>query len=686
MTAFYRRWRAWWFSFCTLFLLVVLGLLAARLVFFVTHQPAGLHLGDPDLRAALWMGARFDLKHLSVLIGPWFLLSLVFYRAGSFGWQLFRRAFWLYGSVLVFLINLLSIINHYYFAFYQSPINALFFGLQEDDTEAILSTIWYDFPVLRLVLLLFAVTAVQMVAAKKVEWLSLYAKPRATAARPGRSVALISILTIALLAGLGRGSFGVFPLRAQHMNVSQNSFFNQLVPSGAHALHLAHKERSRSRLQGDPLLPLRQAGFEHWQEAAQSCGIAHDEGLFKTLQHHPQAEQQPPHVVVALMESWGRHLLEFDDPEHTDLLGDLRPWVQGKADFFGRALSIQNGTHPSLEGILLDTPFTPLMQSSHGYQTYDSARTLPYKEQGYKTIFLTAGSGSWRQLDPTLLRQGFDEIHDEQAIKERFPEAETHTWGIDDEWMFRYAEELLQAAERDGDKLMLFMLSVTNHPPYRTPTHYQNPSFELQPIRTAMATDEDMGQAIMQTYRYANHHLGQFLNRLEDEGLLQKTLVAATGDHTNRSIFVYPDSTQLQYKYGVPILFYIPPAYQQQHEPVDTQAWSSHQDIFPTLWAHSLSAIPVPISSGRNLYAPAQRDTALALSFIQEHNSRGISLSDEGAVIDPLSPTYLAWQESGRLQPTQNPSPALQQQAERTKACLALSDWRIRMQALATQK
>lgn len=683
MTAFYYRWRAWFFSFCGLFPLIVLGLLLARTLFFFLHQPSGLSVTDPDLWAALWMGGRFDLKHLSILLGPWFLLSLLFYRSPPLGWQLFRRAFWVYASVLVFLVNLLSIINHYYFAFYQSPINALFFGLHEDDTQAILSTVWADFPVLRLVILLFALTAVQIVAAKKIEWLTLFDAPAASARGAGPRLALISVAAILVLAGLGRGSFGVFPLRAQHMNVSQNSFFNQLVPSGAHALQLAHKERTRSQIKGDPLRPLQQAGFEHWQAAAQACTGESVDTLYQTLAAHPRVEEQPPHVVVALMESWGRHLLDFDDPERTDLLGDLRPWVMGKADFFPQAVSIQNGTHPSLEGLLLDTPFTPLMQSGHGYQTYDTARTLPYQEQGYKTVFLTAGSGSWRQLDPTLLRQGFDEIHDERAIKAKYPQAESHTWGIDDEWMFLYAEDLLQQAEQDGQPLMLFMLSVTNHPPYRTPAHYQNPALDLQAVRPAMAADEETGHAIMQTYRYANHALGGFLNRLEHTGLLDKTLVAATGDHTNRSIFVYPDDTQLQYKYGVPILFYIPERYQRADHRVDTLAWSGHQDIFPTLWAHSLSQAAVPLGSGRNLYAATDpQQPPMALSFVRAGNGNGMSLSEAGVVIDPLSPQYFTWTAPGQLSPAESPSPALRTQAERTKACLALSDWRIRDQAL----
>ena len=748
----YVRWRAWFVALCTLIVLICLGLLAARGALLLAHRPAELGLNHPDIAAAFWLGLRFDLKHLSVLLGPWLLLSLLFYRTPAGAWRFFSALFWLYSAWLLLLVNLFSVVNHYYFAFYQSPINALFFGLQEDDTQAVLTTVWADFPVIGLVLLILGLSCSQWWLARKVQR-QLLPPPSPSSTSTSSSTptpsklrfALYALTAVVVFTGLGRGSLGTFPLRTQHMNVSTNSFINQLIPSGAHALHLAHKERQRDHIGNDPLVLVHRAGFSSWQEAARVCGLptltasnGQDKNgqqlpirlastqqkqgpsspssnaseakpvsktattdsslLFAPTPMLPAATAQPPHVVVALMESWGRHLLDYDDPETNDMLGRLRPWLSEKGDYFPRAVSAQNGTHASLEALLLDTPITPLMQSSHGYQQYDSSRLLPYKEQGYKTIFLTAGSAGWRQLDPTLLRQGFDEIYDEIAIKERYPEAENHTWGVDDEWMFLYAQDLLKEAEDKGEKVVLFMLSVTNHPPYRVPASYQPAPLSTEPIRTVMAADAQLGQAILQTYEYANDALGGFLDGLEQSGLLAKTLVAATGDHTNRSIFVYPDSTQLHYKYGVPLWFYIPPAYQgPEHAAIDRQQWSSHQDLFPTLWAHSLSAQPVPLNGGRNLFATTadQLDgienpdnqhnrafgTPMALSFISEAGGRGFSISHDGAVVNAFDPTYLEWDSNHSLQPTQTPSAALQAQAQRTKACLALSDWRIRQQA-----
>src|SRR5690625_6180842 len=113
------------------------------------------------------------------------------------------------------MVNLLSINKHYYFAFYQGPINSLFFGLREDDTQAILATVWSDFPVASLLFLLFGWTAIQIFIARTIE------------ARPVKSMLpfafyLTASLSAILLVGLGRGCLGTFRPRAQHTNVVQD--------------------------------------------------------------------------------------------------------------------------------------------------------------------------------------------------------------------------------------------------------------------------------------------------------------------------------------------------------------------------------------------------------------------------------------------------------------------------------
>jgi len=59
---------------------------------------------------------------------------------------------------LALLYVMLSLINLHYFGFYKTPIDSLIFGLAEDDTAAVLETIWHDFPVIWTLLLAAVLT------------------------------------------------------------------------------------------------------------------------------------------------------------------------------------------------------------------------------------------------------------------------------------------------------------------------------------------------------------------------------------------------------------------------------------------------------------------------------------------------------------------------------------------------
>ena len=676
------RWSQWHSSLWLLLFLALIGLSFSRFLLLYFQGPELASLPLADLKKAFWVGLRFDLKHLAIFLGSLVVISLFFYRVTVKWW---RRFYWfsvIYSLVFLLCLNLLSVVNYYYFSFYQSPINALIFGFAEDDTRAVIATMWHDFPVIRLLILVLILSVAQLYVAFKVGlagFLNPIQSPRLL-----KGVMLCSVL---LLVFFSRGSLAKFPLRTMHMGVSNNTFINQLVPSGLHALSLAYKERKRGDLGTDPSRLLTQFGFKDWQQAASHCfatPITNTTELQLTLPTNAAVEKQSPHVVLAVMEAWGRHLMAFDNAENNDMLGALRPWIEEKGDYFEQGVSAQNGTHPSLEALLLDTPITPLTQSRYGYVSYDTSRVLPYKAAGYRTVFLTAGPGSWRQLQESLLRQGFDEVHDDQAILKVYPEATTHTWGVDDEWMFKYGADLLSEAEARGETLLLVMLSVTNHPPYRIPKHYQPLPIDEKTLGADMAVDAAIGRSILETYQYANNSLGNFLQRLEDKNILPHTIFAASGDHNTRSIFSYPDSSYLPYKFGVPLLFYVPEAYKLSAAATEpAELWVAHDDIFPTLWAHSLSEKQVPLSSGRNLYALAP-DKSIASSFVAAGGDIGMAISSAGAVTNLSKPNYYEWADGSalRLQPIETPTPELLALLARERACLALRDWRIRTQAL----
>lgn len=677
MMSRWQNWRELNRQLWRLGLIGVATLALMRVLLWQSYAPPTLEAPAGEMWQAFWMGLRFDAKIMAVVLGPWLIVATVLLplpRVFLAGW---RRLWLVWAIATMALVNLLALINHFFFSFYQGPINSLIFGLFEDDTQAVLETIWSDYPVFPLLIVLIGMTGIQVALMRRGR--------RHERRRLGwpQATLLVAASWVALV-GLGRGTLGTFPLREMHMSVSSNAFVNDLVPSGPEALYLAWNERQANRIGDDPQSGLARYGFSSPMTAANVLGWSQADTpqavldrMTVTTPVRPAAEEKPPHVVVSLMEGWGRHPLDFDDAENNDLLGRLRPWVKEKADYFPYALSSGNGTYPSLEGILFDTPISPLTQSRYGYRQYSTSTVLPYQRGGYRTVFLTAGSTQWRNLDDALKRQGFDEVLGENAIRERFPEAKGGTWGLYDEWMFRYAEKLLEQAEANDEKLMLVMLSITNHPPYKIPQDYAPAPLGVSRLGDALAVSPQLGTSILETYQYANDSMGRFLNHLEADGLMDHTLFAATGDHNTRSLIQYPDAHDLFDQFGVPMLLWIPPAYRGEGE-AQVDDWTSHRDIFPTLWAHSLSNAQVPWM-GRDLYTP--QASPMALTFNRQDGGQGVMVSDAGAATNLADPTYYRW-SGGTLKAVESPSRALKDQTRRAQAGMALEGWRIRREAL----
>lgn len=111
-----------------------------RIFFF--HHYKSPNLVWSDFYPALIMGMRVDAKWLLIFIAAAWVLLLLSY---------WRPYFWRYtiavGVVGQAIMVGLSLGNYGFYGFYGTPFSPLVFGLFQDDTEAILVTLWKDWPI-----------------------------------------------------------------------------------------------------------------------------------------------------------------------------------------------------------------------------------------------------------------------------------------------------------------------------------------------------------------------------------------------------------------------------------------------------------------------------------------------------------------------------------------------------------
>mgnify|MGYP006171033783 FL=1 len=304
--------------------------------------PQGYQASSSDLATVAVQGFRFDLK-VSAIAG--FLLLLVLPWVSG---PVYRRLV----TGLVCLYVFLGFINLHYFGFYKTPIDSVIFGLFEDDTAAVLQTIWHDFPVVGTLLAVAATALLGLVIHRRVvHWV----EPDTVLQKRAVTLRMLAVV-VALFALLfaGKGTLREMALQRQHLTVTTSQFLNDMVPNGVIALKYAWDNRRQSQNLSDPLVGLKALGFDSPQAAAQVLGLPHAteaEVRDALYRHEPLPAGTPKkNLVFFLMESWSAEPMLYQSPTF-DVLGRMAPTLD-KACHFSNFESAQPGTHPSLEAIL----------------------------------------------------------------------------------------------------------------------------------------------------------------------------------------------------------------------------------------------------------------------------------------------------------------------------------------------
>lgn len=610
--------QAWVMVLCVAVTLSVL-----RVLQIAWHWPGGLEVPLSDLWSVVFQGARFDLKvcaAAAVLLLP--LLLIVPARWHG----------WISGTVAVLFVTA-SLVNLHYFGFYKTPIDPVVFGFFEDDTKAILQTIWSDFPV---VLTLAVLTGASWAAIAARE--ALYGRWSLWLNRQRFAVwlTLLGVLFGMLMLVLTtKGTLRAMALGRQNVSVTTSQFLNDMVPNGVIALNFAWDSRRDSQNLNDPLLGLKRLGHGSPMAAARVLGIeaADDQALRESLFAHgadaaPAAGMPRKNLLFFLMESWSAEPFRYQAKDF-DVLGRLAP-TMANACHFSNFDSAQTGTHPSLEAILFSTPITPLTLGPQGKAPIPWSVPLVLKQAGYRTLFVTSARSGWRDLDRVLKTQGFDEVIDANHLKAAYPEATLGIWGVWDSYVFRYLSERLK--KKQDKPLFVFVLTSTNHPPYDLPPKYKR--VERNPAKWGGERNSDTLWLNIDSYHYATDLLGGLVQEVRASPQHANTVIAATGDHNVRSFGLYATPERRYLVSQVPFVIW--------GDGIDCgpqrQLPASHRDMFPTLLP-LLGVNSGYVNTGRNLLLDPAKQANPALNAPLSMNYYGTARNALGSwtLGDPAS-------------------------------------------------
>lgn len=240
-----------------------------------------------------------------------------------------------YVAFIAFVVLISAFMYYYYFQLYASKIDIFIFGLKDDNTKAILSIVFSDYPIIKGLLL--AVTFSIFCFYLNIKILSL--KLETIKIKLVFFVLLNILLIYAYVVAL-RGHFTYNALRASNYEFSTIKAFNEISTNPLIAFSWAYKEyKNQQEFKSVDIKQLNQL----------------EEKLFPmfdtTLTHQNHAKN---HIYINIMESFGLNLAEFGT-ENTNLLGNLEKHFEQDI-IFTRFLSSANNTIESFNRLVFLSP------------------------------------------------------------------------------------------------------------------------------------------------------------------------------------------------------------------------------------------------------------------------------------------------------------------------------------------
>jgi phosphoglycerol transferase MdoB-like AlkP superfamily enzyme len=534
-------WR-WLKNLTFLFLLFVVLTTLARLSFALYFGDLATLLSNTnELKRAFFMGLRFDLMPLAYInVLPFIFLNLGYLVPGKFAIRTTRFLIISFLLIGYWLLCWLYVFDYAFYSYFQDHLNILVFGFFEDDTKALLITLYKNYNlILWLSILFFVHYGLYRLIRLLFSPFDFDVKPRSFSIR----MPFTFLAGLVLIAFMGRGNFTRLPLSLEDAHISQDEFINEVALNGALTLNRAVKIRKTfGKAQFDYL---KNYQFNSWEEAfsAYKGQAPKSKDIKKSLKAQTKEnaflKENPPHVVLVVMESFGSYWNDIDSKDF-QILGDLKSHFS-KGTLFKNILPAENGTIGSIVSVATSQVIRPgarfLSESEYMRTPLASTGHLAFKESGYDTHFVYGGKLGWRDLGKFLSAQKFDNLWGAEEIKEAMPELNNFSsrdlgneWGIFDEYLYSFIDEQLRTATKPQ---MFVVLTTSNHPPFEYPSSYQPRTLNITPdLLSGLTVDQDIAKKRFLGFQYANQKAAEFLTRIKTSRLGDNTIVALTGDHS----------------------------------------------------------------------------------------------------------------------------------------------------------
>lgn len=279
--------------------------------------------------------------------------------------------------------------------------------------------------------------------------------------------------------------------------------------------------------------------------------LGHDKALKKVTDYYKENKYTPSNneytnifkgknIIVIHAESMQKFAMDltFNNKEVTPNLNKLA----NEGIFFSNFYS-QVGVGTSSDAEF--TFNTSLMPSTKGTvfvnyfdRDYISIPKL-LKEQGYYTYSMHANTGEFWNRNTMHKSLGYDKFYN----KDSYTIDETIGLGLSDKSFFRQSVDIMkQIKEEENKPFYSLLIMLSNHTPFSdlAPMEDYKTTIDVT-IDNQTVTRDYLNNTTMGNYlrsvHYADSAIGEFIDNLDKEGLLENTVLVIYGDHDARLDF-----------------------------------------------------------------------------------------------------------------------------------------------------
>ena len=474
----------------------------------------------------LVQGLRSDLITLGLFAAPAVLLLPALLALGRVTWWVRACCVWLTLRLLVILF--LELATPQFLIEFDSRPNRLFLEYLVYPDE-VMAMLWNGYRGL----LLLTVGAIAGLAWLIARHFMGYA--RATNQWRTRTLLLVWPLVLIVLLVMVRSSFQHRPANLATFAFSDDAMVNSLVANSTYsvltAVHGLTYESQSSSMYGH----MPNADIVRRVRAGMGVPLADfTSEQFPTL-HRQMASvsrEQPLNLVIVLEESLGagfvKQLGGIPITPNIDRLADQGIW-------FDQLYATGTRSVRGIEAVLAGFPPTPALSVVKLSKAQRDFATLAsvLARSGYRSDFVYGGESHFDNMRSFFLGNGFSNVVDRRDFAApKF----VGSWGVSDEDMFDMAHARIKSMHAAGRPFFTLVFSSSNHTPFEFP----DGRIELHDAQK---------QTVHNAVKYADHALGQFLERARTSDYWADTLFLVVADHDTR---VYGDELIPVGKFHIP--------------------------------------------------------------------------------------------------------------------------------------